>query len=78
MALALSAAACSTRSDKPVIRTEIAMPVLTEDMRRACAGPVAIPKGRLSEKDVVTLWGTDRRELKTCGARLGAVLGAVK
>lgn len=78
MALVLSVAGCSTPSSKPVIRTEIVAPALTEEMRKACARPVAIPKRRLTERDVTSLWGVDRRELVACAERHGAVMGALK
>lgn len=69
VALALSAAACSTQSDRPIVRTQLVVPELAAAQRADCARPVAIPRRQLTQKDVVSLWGTDRRELVSCGAR---------
>lgn len=66
VALALSVAACSTQSDRPIVRTQLVVPELTAAQRADCARPVAIPKRALTEKDVVGLWGRDRRELVSC------------
>lgn len=76
-ALALTAAGCSTQSDKPVIRTELVVPKLPAELREECERPVSIPRRRLSEKDVVVLWGADRKELVSCRARHKAVVGAI-
>lgn len=69
VALALSVAACSTQSDRPIVRTQLVVPELTAAQRSECLRPVVIPKRALTEKDVVSLWGRDRRELVVCGAR---------
>lgn len=43
-------------------------------LTRRCDAPVFVPDRDLSEKDVVSLWGTDRIALRDCGRRLDAVV----
>lgn len=66
-----------TTSDKPTVRTEFMRPVLPEAARKACERPVVIPKRALTEKDVVSLWGRDRKELVVCESRRKAAVDAV-
>jgi hypothetical protein len=39
----------------------------------ACLGPVRLPKGQLTQRDVERLWISDRRALIECGGRLKAL-----
>ena len=39
-----------------------------------CDAPVALPDRALSDRDVEVYWGRDRDALRTCAARLVAVI----
>lgn len=40
----------------------------------ACDAPVALPDTALSDRQVEIYWGRDRDALRTCGARVDAML----
>ncbi|WP_319519651.1 hypothetical protein [uncultured Martelella sp.] len=75
---ALGLSACASSPDDPVVITELVKPVLPSEARRPCPSPSALPdKGGLSEAQVVSLWGADRVNLKTCETRRAAAVNAV-
>ncbi|MBB4122930.1 hypothetical protein [Martelella radicis] len=58
--------------------TELIKPVLPDEARKPCAAPEKLPdEGGLSEAQVVSLWGADRVNLKTCESRRAAAVNAV-
>ncbi|WP_210239500.1 MULTISPECIES: dehydrogenase [unclassified Mesorhizobium] len=68
----LSAAGCvSTQSIKV-----LPPPTLSEPDRSLlvlCLGPVRLPKGQLTQRDVERLWISDRKALIECGSRQKAL-----
>lgn len=47
-------------------------------LTRRCDDPVSIPPRDLSERDVVSLWGSDRLALKDCGRRHAATVTIIE
>lgn len=78
MLAALGLSACASSPDEPVVITELVKPILPSEARKPCPPPSALPEeGGLSEAQVVSLWGADRVNLKTCEARRAAAVNAV-
>lgn len=70
-------AACSTAPDRPVIKTAFMRPQVPAAAREPCPEPVAVPDRRLSQQEVVSLWGRDRAALRMCEPRRRAAVEAV-
>lgn len=57
----LAAASCASSSARPAVPP--------------CEAPVALPDRALDDREIEVLWGRDRDALRTCGARLDALIG---
>ena len=45
-----------------------------DSITRACATPVTLPEGDLTQAEVEVLWGRDRSALRSCGERHGLLV----
>ena len=70
---ALTACAASTGSGSPPRLDPVDL-VLT----RPCELPVPLPARDLTDREVVRLWGTDRKHLVDCANRHQAHVGAIR
>ena len=69
MLAALGLSACASSPDEPIVITELIKLTLPSEAREPCPPPSSLPDdGGLSEAQVVSLWGADRVNLKTCAA----------
>lgn len=76
-ALTMVASACSPAEPKPVIRTEIIRPVVSDSARQPCANPVPLPDRSITAEEVTSKWGADRASLRICEQRRAAAVAAV-
>jgi len=78
MLAALGLSACASSPDEPIVITELIKLTLPSEAREPCPPPSSLPDdGGLSEAQVVSLWGADRVNLKTCETRRAAAVNAV-
>ncbi|TGQ19344.1 dehydrogenase [Mesorhizobium sp. M00.F.Ca.ET.217.01.1.1] len=67
--LCLTAAGCASTQS---IKVAVPPPFLAQPNHNAltlCIGPVRLPKGELTQRDVERFWIADRKELLSCGRR---------
>jgi hypothetical protein len=72
------ASACSTApSPDPVVKLELARPVLPTTARHPCASPVSLADRDLDAAEVTSAWGRDRANLRICEGRRAAAVAAI-
>lgn len=75
-ALVAVMSACS-QTERVVIKTEFIRPTLPPVALKPCENPQVVPQRDLSQREVTTLWGRDRVNLRGCELRRAAGVTAL-
>jgi len=73
LALGLTACADSTPFADPKLSIKPVLQAAPQALSAPCEGPVAVPPGAKSQREVEGLWGRDRASLVDCRERKAAV-----